>query len=594
MAYLYKDTIEQYKKLKFLVYFRRSSADSEDRQIRSIPGQLLDVNDQLIERFHLNVIKPYFQESQSAFKEGRPDFNEMLRQIEAGEANGVIVWHANRIARNYGDGGRFVQILMDGKIKILMTCFGVFESNPRDLEYLMTEFTRATRDSGDKSEAVKRGNRIKFLEKKQWVGPAKPGYLNVLDPITKETKIEKDQERFPLLDKAIKLILYGNYTPMQALNKLNNEWKYRSRVTKRQGGKPMSKSGWYKLLSDPYLYGLMIRKEGEVMGNDPKMLTIDEYRRMQIIIGRNGRPHVTKHEFAFKEVLRCGECNGSITCEERWQIICPVCKTKFHKGKKTIGCPECETLIESMMKPKILHYIHYHCTKKIKKDCSQGSITLEKLEKRTDETLKKYEISDKFKDWAIEYLNELNNKETNDRELVRGNIKVAYDDCVKKLDNLLKLKISSQNTDGSVITNEEYTAQRKYLLQEKEALMHNMNGTDKRIDSWHELSVKTFNFACYARYHFAHGDLKTKTQILAALGSNLTINDRDILIDGQKHFFLIEKGKKDLEILAKKFEPIKWLELLSQTDLPDAFRSSWLGGQDSNLDKQIQSLLSYH
>ncbi len=235
-----------------------------------------------------------------------------------------------------------------------------------------------------------------------------------------------------------------------------------------------------------------------------------------------------------------------------------------------------------MKNPKILHYIHYHCTKKVNKNCSQGSIPLDKLEKQVDTELKRFEISEKFKDWAIEYLNELNDKETNDRELVRSNVKSAYDDCVKKLDNLLKLKISTQNIDGSAISDEEYTAQRKYLLQEKEALMQNMNGTDQRIDRWHELSVKTFNFACYARYHFAHGDLKTKTQILAALGSNLMIKDRNILIDGQKHFFIIEKGKEDLQILAKKFEPIKWLDLLSQTDLPEVFRSSWLGSLGSN------------
>ena len=357
MAYLYKDAIEQYKKLKFGVYLRKSSEDNEDRQMRSIPGQLLDVNEQIIDLYHLNTLKPYYEEKQSAFKEKRPYFNEMMQKIEAGEISGVIVWHANRIARNYGDGGRFVQMLMDSKIKVLLTCFGAFECTPRDQEYLMTEFTRATRDSGDKSDAVKRGNRIKFLEKKQWIGIAKPGYLNTLDQFTKEAKIEKDPIRFPLLTKAIKLILDDSYTPMQALNKLNNEWVYRSRKTKRQGGRPMSKSGFYKLLSDPYLYGLMIRKEGEVMGNVPRMLSVEEYRRLQIILGRNGRPHITKHEFAFKEILNCGECSGSITCEEKWQIIRPVCKTKFHKGKITYQCPSCKTHIEKMKKPKILHYI---------------------------------------------------------------------------------------------------------------------------------------------------------------------------------------------------------------------------------------------
>ncbi|EKD57299.1 MAG: hypothetical protein ACD_57C00350G0016, partial [uncultured bacterium] len=38
---------------------------------------------------------------------------------------------------------------------------------------------------------------------------------------------------------------------MQVLHKLNNEWGFRTRITRRQGGKPLSKSAWYKLLADP-------------------------------------------------------------------------------------------------------------------------------------------------------------------------------------------------------------------------------------------------------------------------------------------------------------------------------------------------------
>lgn len=50
----------------------------------------------------------------------------------------------------------------------------------------------------------------------------------------------------------------------------------------------MSKSGWYKLLSDPYLYGLMIRKEGEVMSNDPKMLSTEEYNNYILYLDEKG------------------------------------------------------------------------------------------------------------------------------------------------------------------------------------------------------------------------------------------------------------------------------------------------------------------
>lgn len=561
--------------LKYFVYCRKSS-DSEDKQILSLPAQVRELAD-LVKEYHLKVVDTY-QESQSAFKIGRPYFNEMLSRISNGEANAILVWQANRIARNSKDSGDFIYLMDEGKLVELRTPSKSYYNTPNDKFTLSIEFTMAKKDSDDKSENVKRGNREKFFQRKQWIGLAKQGYLNYTDPMTKEKKIIKDKKRFNLLQKAVKLISEGSYTPMQAFYQLNNDWGYRTRKTARQGNKPMGRSSFYKFLVDPYYYGLMVRSEGETFGNHPRMFTKDEFDRMQIILGRKGRPQVTKHEFAFKEVLHCGECGGSITCEEKWQIICPVCKTKFHKGKKTIKCNKCNTLIEEMKNPKILHYIHYHCTKKINKNCSQGTIPLDKLEKQVDIELKRYEISEKFKDWAIEHLNELNDKETDDRELVRGNIKDSYDDCVKKLDNLLKLKISPQNTNGNIISDEEYASKRKYLLQEKENLLEKINDTNQRINNWHELSVKTFNFVCYARYWFAKGDLKTKTQILGALGSNLTIKNRNILIDGQKHFFIIEKGKKDLVALAKKLEPVKWLELLSQKDLPDVLRSCWLRG----------------
>ena len=591
MAYLDRETLEKVKGYRFFVYLRKSSEDSEDRQIASLPRQTHEVEEQLIKKYGLRIVratsdKPYYEESKTAFKEGRVGFNDMIRRIETREAEGVIVWHANRLARNYGDGGRFVQMIPDRKIKIVLTCSGFYENTPRDLEYLMTEFTRATRDSGDKSEAVKSGNRERFFEKKLWIGPAKPGYLNYIDPITKEKTTPIDPDRLPLLQEAIRFILSGSSTPMEALHWLNEKKGYRSKKTKRQGGRPMSKSGFYRLLADPFYYGLMVRKQGEIIGTETgshePMIIKDEFDRLQIILGRKGRPHFTEHEFPYKSVLKCGECGGSITAEERWQIICPACKTKFHRGKKTDKCKGCGILIEEMKNPIILHYIHYHCTKKVHPDCSQGSITPGKLEQKIDETLKRFEIPEEFKDWAIKYLNELTDYEVQNREAVRQNFKGAYDDCVKKLDNLLKLKISPQNSNGDVISDEEYTGQRKSLLEEKQALLEKINNTDTRQNNWMELSERTFEFARYARYWFANGDVKTKTQILATLGSDITVRDRELVIDGYKSFFLIEKGLEEVRETAKALEPTKSLDELLQSGVAEPLRTAWLGDRESD------------
>src|SRR3989344_8073634 len=161
MAFYDNQTVDLIKSLKFAEYLRRSSQDNEDKQMRSIEGQEQDLKEDVINRFKIKIAR-VFKESQSAFKEGRPEFEQLIQMIENGEINAVMVWHPNRIARNYSDGGQFVQLLSDGKLKLVLTPHGIFEGSPRDQEYLMTEFTRATRDSGDKSEAVKRGNRTKL------------------------------------------------------------------------------------------------------------------------------------------------------------------------------------------------------------------------------------------------------------------------------------------------------------------------------------------------------------------------------------------------------------------------------------------------
>lgn len=80
---------------------------------------------------------------------------------------------------------------------------------------------------------------------------------------------------------------------------------------------------------------------------------------------------------------------------------------------------------------------------------------------------------------------------------------------------------------------------------------------------------------------------------MGALGSNLVIKDKNLQISGLKHWFLIEKGKEDLVVMAKMFEPAKWHDLLEQKQLPEFFRRTWLPSMDSNHDNRIQSPESY-
>lgn len=259
-----------------------------------------------------------------------------------------------------------------------------------------------------------------------------------------------------------------------------------------------------------------------------------------------------------------------------YPIICPKCKTKFNKSKITDKCKSCGLLIEEIKNPKILHYVHYHCTKRINPKCSQGSIALNKLENQIDDELSKFEIKEEFKNWAIQYLNELNNKENKERHTSRDNTQQVLKDAVKRLDNLTNLYISPQNADKEVMTEEEYTSRLKTLREEKESLTRLAKEIDQQQDNWHDLTVKTFNFACFARYWFVHGTLKEKTEILGALGSNLTIKDKKLRVDGLNPFLIIADGKHRVEELSKKFEPAINPDLTGQMAPLEAIRKSWL------------------
>src|SRR4051812_19858709 len=93
---------------RYFVYVRKSTNDDENQQ-RSISDQLAEIRD-LVRKEGLEVVDT-LAELQSAKYKGRPVFNEMLARIETGEADGIIAWHPDRLARNALDGGKIVDML---------------------------------------------------------------------------------------------------------------------------------------------------------------------------------------------------------------------------------------------------------------------------------------------------------------------------------------------------------------------------------------------------------------------------------------------------------------------------------------------------
>jgi site-specific DNA recombinase len=569
VSYYSKELLDQLRQLKFAVYLRKSTQDREDKQLRSIQGQREDLQN-LIQLHGLNVVIE-FEEKQSAFHPGRPYYKQMLEMFRKNEANACLVWHPNRISRNYRDGGEFVQLMSDKKLKLVLTPYSIFENNPRDKEYLMSEFTRATRDSDEKSEAIKRGNRTKLKEGYIPSGRLPEGYIHVKNE--KGMMINKtDPKRFPLLQKAIQLVLDQTHTPIEALDALNCEWGYRTKITPLGGDSPLSESTWYKILSSEVYTG-DLTQYGEYDTNNKAsfkpLVSQQDFNRIQILLGKKSTRRKNKHVRIYNGHIKCGECEGSIITEEKWQIICSECKNKFHKSKNRTSCPKCMVEIEEMKKPTILHYEWLVCGKRKKKinntKCSQKTITVQEFEKQIDHTLSEIEISKTFVDWALTWLSKINDSEVSERTSIYQNLQKLFNNTQTQIDKLLDMRIKG------LIDDNEYNDKKKMLLSERSDLENKLKSTTQRADNWLDMAEKTFHFASQARSLFKTGDINQKRLVLQTISPNLTLKDKKIAIDLTEPLFILKNAKKEVEILDPKFEP----NILTDTsEYKDAFESS--------------------
>ena len=482
--------------MRYFVYCRKSTED-EDHQVLSIESQTSELA-KYSARDKLSVVTR-LEESRSARTPGRPVFDDMLRRIERGEAQGIIAWHPDRLARNALDGGRIIHLLDTGKLQDLRFPTYTFENTSQGKFMLAIMFGQSKYYVDSLSENVRRGNRTK--REKGWYPAYSPiGYLNARSELG-EKIVVADPERFPLIKTIWELFLTGAYSVPQLTVIARDRLGLRTRRHRKTGGKPLGRTGVYTILCRPFYAGYIVYNGQWHPARHPALITLEQFEKAQALLRRDTRSHPKRHLFGYAGLLRCGNCNGSVTAEEHYNRY---------------G----------------YHYVYYHCTHKSRAvACGEKSAREDNLDEQFMEFLDTIYLSEDKLKAALKMLNDQTEKET--AEAVKLSLEKAINTCRKSLDNLTRLRVQE------MITDEEFMRQRTELTQEQEKLKQRLDRVDSQ--SWFEPSRNLFLFNNRAKYWLVHGTPEQKRLIVATVGSNLLLKDKKLFIDVKKPFQILRK-----------------------------------------------------
>ncbi len=529
--------------MKYFLYTRKST-EAEERQALSLQSQR-DKARELFPDLEIIELPP---EAASAFKpDNRPIFADMLRRIDAGEAHGIIAWHPDRLSRNEIDASGVTYRVRTGAIRDLKFGSYAFDNSPEGMMMLQLTMSQSQYFSAKLSKDVKRGNEKK-LSMGWKPGWAPTGYLNTPERMKGTKIIINDPDRWSLIQRAWRLMLTGNCSVPDVLDVLNNDWGYRLRRTRKTGDCPVSRSTLYRAFTDPFYAGY-VRHNGELYkGSHEPMITLEEFDRVQVLLGRKGRPRPKTHDFLYRGPFQCGECGCAITAETKTKAI------------KRTGLSR--------------EYTYYHCTHK--KPCSQRSLTQAQITEQIDNILASLTIEPEFRDWALDVLRASHDQETEQREVVQQTQSSAVLKKQHELDVLTGLRLRE------LIDDKEYVEQRERLAGELERLKEALHDTERRADKWLELTERVFDFATNARYIFNNGTDTERRDVFTALGGSLTLRDQRVHIELYPWFVPI---KEKYPAIARSLRKVRTNQNASSKEKTDALTSAssqWLRGRDSN------------
>ena len=259
--------------------------------------------------------------------------------------------------------------------------------------------------------------------------------------------------------------------------------------------------------------------------------------------------------FALNGIMKCGECKYCVTAE--------IHTKKYKNGSSQI-------------------FAYYRCTKKGNNGCQQPYSPAHQIENQIADNLSLLEVDQEFVDLAYESLEKVIENDVVVTKDSHEALQTAMEGVNRRIDNLIALKISPDNSDNTLLSDSEFADRKRGLLLEKEKIANQISKLSPENSEWAMIARESFEFSLLARERFEEDDVDGKKVVFKEVGSNPILLDQKIQFQLRYLYFKYREGaermRKEIRPLDPKDNPSE------QSNLNFSQKSSlWCPGEESNL-----------
>ena len=460
-----------------------------------------------------------FVDVETAKKEGRPAFGEMLRFLKGPAAvKTLLVEKTDRLYRNFRDYLTLeecaveVHLVKEGGLISPQSCS--HEKFIHGIKVLM-----AKNYIDNLSEEVRKGMHEK-ASKGMYPCHAPIGYRN-----NKETRgMDVDPLKAPFVQKMFEWYASGSLSLESICKKL-----YGAGFTYQNSHPKVSKSTLERILKNPIYTGRFDFLEKSYNGTHTPLVNDELFEAVQAVFKGHNKPRYRKHEFAFGGLLTCADCGCSITAE-------------IKKGR----------------------YVYYHCTQR-KGACAQGKAVREEvLNEQIADVVRRVTLEPE----TVTAIREAIESTFADEAKIRKESQASFGEQLEAVRTRME-KAYEDRLDGK-LPEALWVKKSKEWERDIDRLERLLRGCDRAGENFKEEGVFLLELSEVAYSMYERDDFAQRRELLNILCSNLILKDGKVTAKYRQPFDLIEVMK------------VERLSYSQETPSLEGVSARWSGRRDSN------------